>query len=221
MAVLSGAEIGRRLDTSNLDRRLVVAPLLEPNEQLKPSQASIDLRLGCEFALVNPSEMDSVDELELDTSGGALRKLYRKLYVPLGGKFVVHPHQLVLAQALEYLRLPGDLMAYVVGRSTWGRLGLTVATAVGVHPGFSGSLTLELRNLGEAPLALRPGQPIAQLFFHRVHVTGADTSVGQYRGSVDILPKRMSSERTRQKIVSLNAKHTNESLPVVSVPVRP
>lgn len=222
MSVLSGAKVRKRLEERSLDRRLFVAPILEPSEQLKPSQASVDLRLGCEFALVNPSAHDAVDELKIDPSGGALKKLYRKLYVPLGGRLVVHPHQLVLAQALEYLRLPGDLMAYVVGRSTWGRLGLTVATAVGVHPGFSGSLTLELRNLGETPLALRPGQPIAQLFFHSVQVVGAKASAGQYRGSVDILPKRMSSGKTRKKLDALNEKRSGgASLPVVSFPTRP
>ncbi|MGX9390543.1 dCTP deaminase domain-containing protein [Nitrobacteraceae bacterium UC4449_H16] len=53
-----------------------------------------------------------------------------------------------------------------VADGTWGRLGMIVATAVGIHPGFAGSLTLELRNLGGAPITLYPGQTIAQLFFH-------------------------------------------------------
>lgn len=45
---------------------------------------------------------------------------------------------------------------------------MIVATAVGIHPGFAGSLTLELRNLGGAPITLYPSQMIAQLFFHQV-----------------------------------------------------
>ena len=218
MTVLSGAKLRQRLEMKSLHKRLVVSPILDPKEQLNESQASIDVRLGCEFALVSPSAHGAIDELDHPmTVKAPLRKLYRKLYVPLGDRFVIHPHQFILAQALEYLRLPLDMMAYVVGRSTWGRLGLTVATAVGVHPGFAGSLTLELRNLGEAPLALRPGQAIAQLFFHSVQTGPGNTVVGQYRGAVDILPKKMSSEGTRKKIAALAARREpNQSLPVIS-----
>lgn len=207
MTVLSGAEIRKRLRDPNLDKRLVVSPILEEAEQLKDSNASIDVRLGCEFALVAPSQHGSIDDLSSNSLQGSkalLSTLYRKIYVPLASPINIHPHQFILAQALEYLRLPMDLMAYVVGRSTWGRLGLTVATAIGVHPGYAGCLTLELRNLGETPLTLRPGQAIAQLFFHTV-VPGQEVGAsGQYRGSVDLLPRRMSSSKTKSKLTSLS-----------------
>ena len=62
--------------------------------------------------------------------------------------------------------MPCDLAAYVVGKSSWGRLGLIVATAIGVHPNYKGIITLELRNIGEIPFCLRPGLTIAQMFFH-------------------------------------------------------
>lgn len=207
VTVLSGVELRKRLRESNLDRRLVVSPILEAAEQLKDGNSSIDVRLGCEFAFVAPSLLGSVDELStesLQNSKATLSRLYRKIYVPLANAVHVHPHQFVLAQALEYLRLPMDLMAYVVGRSTWGRLGLTVATAIGVHPGYAGCLTLELRNLGETPLTLRPGQAIAQLFFHTV-VPGQELGAsGQYRGSVDLLPRKMSSATTKAKLAHLH-----------------
>ena len=51
----------------------------------------------------------------------------------------------------------------VLGRSSWGRLGLNIATATMVQAGFKGCLTLELRNLGETPLSLEVGLRIAQL----------------------------------------------------------
>jgi len=64
--------------------------------------------------------------------------------------------------------MPPNLAAYVIGRSTWGRDGLIIATAAGVHPGYLGTLTLELTNLGEVPLKLYPGERYAQLFLHDV-----------------------------------------------------
>jgi dCTP deaminase len=209
VTVLSGMEIRKRLREQNLDKRLVVSPLLEEAEQLKDGNASIDVRLGCEFAFVSPSHHGSIDDLSTDSpesSKAVLARLYRKIYVPLGKPLNIHPHQFVLAQALEYLRLPMDLMAYVVGRSTWGRLGLTVATAIGVQPGYAGCLTLEIRNLGETPLTLRPGQAVAQLFFHSVLTAEDPGATGQYRGSVDLLPRRMSSPKTKSKLARLDAK---------------
>jgi dCTP deaminase len=190
-------------------KRLVVAPLLEPTEQLSGSQASIDVRLGCDFSLASAANINVLDELIDEPSNPFvdLPRLYNNLYVPLGGGLTIHPHQLVLAHTLEYIRLPQDLMAYVVGRSSFGRLGLIVATAVGVHPNFYGPLTLEIRNLGEAPLRLYPGQTIAQLFFHTLD-PAAEASlwgeksvrVGTFAPANEPVPKRVSSKRTSSRL---------------------
>ena len=132
----------------------------------------------------------------------------RSYWLPFGSRIIIHPHQFMLAQTLEYLRLPADLMAYVVGRSTWGRLGLIVATAIGIHPSFAGNLTFELRNLGETPLTLYPGQTIAQLFFHTVVNEKNESSAvvpdnAQYVGTVDMIPQRISPKHTSIKLRKL------------------
>src|SRR5207302_7623717 len=56
-------------------------------------------------------------------------------------------------------------------RSSWGRAGLVIATAISVAPGFRGVVTLELANLGVAPLDLRPGVRIAQIMFDQTKIT--------------------------------------------------
>ena len=76
-------------------------------------------------------------------------------------------------------------MAYVIGRSTLGRIGLVVATAIGIHPGFQGCLTLELANIGEVPIKMRPGMRIAQLFLHAADGSKVDKiTSSRYRGAV-------------------------------------
>jgi dCTP deaminase len=202
MTCLNSNQILSKLNEVNLENRLVISPLFSIDEQAIPGQASIDVRLGFEFALVSPSVVGAIDELEGD-SAPSFSNMFRKEYVTFGSGIVIHPHQIMLATTLEYIRLPGDLMSYVVGRSTWGRLGLIVATAVGIHPYFSGSLTLELRNLGETPLKLYPGQTIAQLFFHKVDNHEAQTTPGQYGGTVDMIPQKISSEITENKLRKL------------------
>ena len=206
MSALSTGAILSRMNDRDTSKRLVISPLLDKDTQAKAGQAAIDLRLGFDFCLMAASSIGSINEFSPDAK--SFTDLYRREYVPFGTKIAIHPHQLMLAQSLEYLRLPSDLMAYVVGRSTWGRLGLIVATAVGIHPGFSGNLTLELRNLGETPLILYPGQTICQLFFHSVHDHNnkpAETlSIGtQYAGTVDMIPHRISSSVTHDKIKKL------------------
>lgn len=163
MGVLSTDEIKARLALTGRER-LVVAPILEPEEQLRAGQASIDVRLGCRFRLVEATSEDVID-----TINRPRRPPTRPpVFIPLGRWMVLHPHQLLLAETLEFVRLPPDLMSYVAGRSTWARDGLLVATAVGIHPGFAGCVTLELRNLGEVPICLFPGDLIAQLFIEQV-----------------------------------------------------
>lgn len=206
MTVLSSSAIKARLGEVDLEKRLVLSPILD-EEQLKAGQASIDVRLGSDFCFVSPSVSGLIDEFSGQGPEATFRSLYRQEFVPLGSKVVIHPHQFMLAQTLEYLRLPIDLMAYVVGRSTWGRAGLIVATAVGIHPLFSGHLTLELRNLGETPLALYPGQTIAQLFFHQVIGPDGKGSTdkpvaAQYAGT-DMIPRKISSSATYEKVAKL------------------
>jgi dCTP deaminase len=56
----------------------------------------------------------------------------------------------------------------VVGKSSLGRRGIVIETAAGVHPGFSGCLTLEIANVGEIPVKLVAGTMIGQLFVQGV-----------------------------------------------------
>lgn len=212
-SVLSGKSLRNLIEEKDLAKRLVVAPLLEVDEQLRKDQASVDIRLGSQFVLTQASAYGELDEFPTldeitkkdDTAGVPnIRRLYQELYVPIGDSLVVHQHQFILATSLEYLRLPPNLMAFVVGRSTWGRLGLVVATAIGVHPLFAGTLTLEIRNLGESPLRLYPGERIAQLFFQRVDVDPDQASKpGRYVASVNPFPKLKTSGPTHAKLREL------------------
>jgi deoxycytidine triphosphate deaminase len=86
----------------------------------------------------------------------------------MGQAFTIHPGQIVLGTTLEFYRFPEDLLADVIGRSIWARRGLLIENAQTVHPLSSGTITLEMCNLGEVGLRLRPGVSIGQLVFHKV-----------------------------------------------------
>lgn len=167
--MLIGSEIRRRLldRSGDPDTWLVITPLLNPTAQLRDQDASVDLRLASLFVVPNRAQLESLDPLAADYADRKEQYMDR-IFVPIGREFVLHPRHFALAQTLEWIKLPKNLGAYVVGKSSWGREGLIVATATGVHPGWSGPLTLELTNLGEIPLLLRPGLAYVQLFLHLV-----------------------------------------------------
>lgn len=134
--------------------------------------ASIDLRLGCWFTTMCVSSLPALTIEYFDAENGKRHDppMVENHYVPFGRSFILHPNHFALAITLEWVCLPANLAAYVVGKSSWGRRGLIIATAVGVHPSFCGCITLEITNLGEVPVELRPGMEVCQIFFHNVNI---------------------------------------------------
>jgi dCTP deaminase len=169
--ILSAEKIRELLEHTAADPsdRLVISPLLE-ERQLKPSTASVDVRLGQRFHVPLRAKLSQLDLLSPHHQADLL-KYKDDTFVPIGDFFVLHPGQFVLGETLEWIHLPKNLVAFVIGKSTWGRDGLIIATAIGVHPNFSGILTLEISNVGEIPIYLYPGLAIAQLFLAAVDLT--------------------------------------------------
>ncbi|WP_342362617.1 dCTP deaminase [Terrarubrum flagellatum] len=146
---------------------LVVIPPPDIDAIRRSGEASVTLRLGRWFLSMRQSNVTHISTYKTTSDVGEAR-IGKKHFVPFGSDFVVHPGRFVLASTLEWIRIPAHLTAYVVGKSSLGRRGIIIETAAGVHPGFSGCLTLEIANVGEVPVQLTPGMNICQIFLHRV-----------------------------------------------------
>ena len=84
--------------------------------------------------------------------------------------FDLRPDEFVLAETLERVVIPNDLVGFVEGRSSWARVGLSIhVTAPKIDPGFDGKIALEIKNVGSAniQLAALDDQP-AQILFMRL-----------------------------------------------------
>lgn len=205
---VKSAVILRKLifDEKDPEKQLVITPLLDPVRQLQEGSASVDLRLGSRFTASRKGYLPHINTLkdDFETEVAELQDCY---YVGIGEPFVLHPGHFVLGGTLEYLRLPPNLAGNVITRSSWGRHGLVIATAVGIHPGFAGPLTLELRNLAEIPLILYPGRRILQVFFYEVEQTVPDAfDPSEYIGLTKPSTGKFSSEKEEIETIKRFAK---------------
>lgn len=164
MTVLVKTKIREIMERSNIKERLIVTPLIDASESF--DAASVNVRLGSEFIIMKKQLFSILDVAEKEELPSRIEKYQEKIRINYGEQFVLHPNQLIIGSTLEYISLPRKLMCYVVGKSSWGRMGLIIATATKVDPGFKGCVTLEIINQGEVPIVLYPGVPIAQLVFH-------------------------------------------------------
>lgn len=116
-------------------------------EAIQFQPASFEMRLGTRFIL-RTSRGDS------------------EVLVGIGQPFPIPPGGCLLASTIERLTLPNHMIARVEGKSTWGRKFLQIHSTAGfIDPGFSGEITLEVKNEGHQPIGLRPGDRICQVSF--------------------------------------------------------
>jgi len=159
-------------------KSLIISPILNLEGQV--DACSFDIRLGNEFIITRRTKAPSIDANDPDIEKN-IEQYQSKIYVPLGEALALHPQQFVIGSTLEYFMMPSDLCSIVVGKSSWGRLGLVIATATKVDPNFRGVITLELVNAGDIPIKLYPCAKIGQLVFF-------DTTryeSGVYKGKYD------------------------------------
>lgn len=86
--------------------------------------------------------------------------------VSVNGSFTLPVGACYLASTIERLEIPKTMYARVEGKSTWGRQFIQIHSTAGfVDPGFPGHVTLEIKNIGEQQVKMRPGDRICQVSF--------------------------------------------------------
>lgn len=136
---------------------------------------SVDLTLGPEIAIPDIQTPLTYDLIARGRLAQLLADNSQKVTLAAGSPFVLDRHTFILARTRERISLPildgydDCLSARIEGKSSMARIGLLVHfTAPTVHPGFDGTLTLEIINLGPARIPLQLGMPIAQLIVEEV-----------------------------------------------------
>ena len=188
--ILSDSEIKRYLDS----KELVIESLWGYNVEEQLGPASLDFRLGNTFkyykrdnlTLIDPTVWVHSDHIET---------------VILDEKtpFILHPRQFILWVTMEKIKVPYDLVARCEGRSSIGRLGIVIHSTAGyIDPGFEGTITLEITNINEVPVALYPGMRIGQFAFEtisgKVDITYDKRKGSKYMGQILPEPSRINTD---------------------------
>lgn len=203
---LTLSDIKSRMNPSLNDvEPIIVTPLLDIEDQI--GSTGIDLRLGKQFIVFREHLQGTFKPISSKDVDSKIKKYQEEVVVPIGHSITLHPGKFIIGSTLEYVSIPADLECQVEGRSSWARLGLIIATATTVEPGYKGIITLELSNNGTIPIELHPGLKIANLIFHKTsspHYT-SPVQIQQKKYHVSIGPKfsKISSDKHLEYFCSL------------------
>jgi len=155
MSVLADRDINAAIDRGEI--------VIRPFDPSDVQPASVDLHLDRKFRVFRNNRYPYIDLRQPQPD------LTELLEIRDDEPFILHPGEVVLGQTLEWVEIPDDLLAHLDGKSSLGRVGLLIHSTAGyVDPGWKGTLTLELSNVANLPIALYFGMKIGQISFVRM-----------------------------------------------------
>ena len=126
-------------------------------ERLNP--ASYDILLGNKFVVNDAHSTHLIDPVK------RIMPKTKEIIIPDDGEFILHPGVSVLGTSWDYFGSE-DFLVQLSGKSSLARIGLLIHNTAGlINPGHFLNITLELCNLNNVPIVLRPKMPIGQLIF--------------------------------------------------------
>ncbi len=149
---------------------------LEPFSEKKLQPATYDICLGNTFIINDAHSTKAIDPVK-----GIFPKT-QTVEVGDGEEFVLHPGVSILGYSKEKFGSDSYLIE-VNGKSSLARIGLIVHNSASiVNPGHYLNIALELCNLNNVPIVLRPGMEIAQLTFSTLssHTKRSYKKTGRY-----------------------------------------
>ena len=153
------------------------------------SSYGYDVRVGRHFkvftnarcAVVDPKNFDPASFVDMD-----------------GDSCLIPPNSFALAETVEYLEIPRDVIAICVGKSTYARCGIIV-NVTPLEPEWRGRITIEISNTTPLPAKIYAGEGIAQILFLRTDApcrTSYADKQGKYQDQQGLtLPFVLGSDR--------------------------
>ncbi len=150
---------------------------VDPFDPALVQPSSIDVRLDRKFLVFRNTKRAYIDVKQ------PAEDLMEMIEVGPDEPMFLHPHEFVLGNTIERVRIADDLVGRLEGRSSLGRLGVVIHSTAGfLDPGYEGHITLEISNLANLPIALYPHMRIGQISFVQM-TTAAEHPYGPDRSS--------------------------------------
>ncbi len=77
---------------------------------------------------------------------------------------VIPPNSFALAETIEYVEIPRDILAIAIGKSTYARCGIIIPMTP-LEPAWKGKITVEISNTTPLPAKVYAGEGIIQIIF--------------------------------------------------------
>ncbi|MBI4669386.1 MAG: dCTP deaminase [Elusimicrobia bacterium] len=119
------------------------------------SSYGYDIRIAEEFLVFTNLNTTVVDPKKFDEQSFVRKK---------GECCVIPPNSFALARSIEYFRIPRQITAICVGKSTYARCGIVV-NVTPLESEWEGHLTIEISNTTPLPAKVYANEGIAQLLF--------------------------------------------------------
>jgi dCTP deaminase len=121
------------------------------------SSYGYDIRVADEYKIFTNALANLVDPKDFDP----------RSFVDFKGETcIVPPNSFALARSVEYFKIPRDVLAVCLGKSTYARCGIIV-NVTPLEPTWEGILTIEISNTTPLPAKIYSNEGIAQLLFFR------------------------------------------------------
>jgi dCTP deaminase len=121
------------------------------------SSYGYDVRVGRRFKVFTNARCAVVDPKNFDPAS----------FVDMEADYcLIPPNSFALAETVEYLEIPRDVIAICVGKSTYARCGIIV-NVTPLEPEWRGRITIEISNTTPLPAKIYAGEGIAQILFLR------------------------------------------------------
>jgi dCTP deaminase len=155
MAIKSDSWIRRMAQEKRMIEPFVDGQIREGVISYGLSSYGYDIRVSNEFKIFTNVHSAVVDPKNFNP----------KSFVDFTGDIcVIPPNSFVLAQTVEYFRIPRDVLTICVGKSTYARCGLIV-NVTPFEPEWEGYVTLEISNTTPLPARIYANEGISQVLF--------------------------------------------------------
>ena len=148
------------------------------------SSYGYDIRVAGEFKVFAAPTSKVIDPKNFDLS------VFEEIVAP---QCIIPPNSFALARTVEYFRIPRDVLALCLGKSTYARCGVIV-NVTPFEPEWEGTATLEISNTTPLPVVIHANEGIAQVLFFQsdemCRISYRDKK-GKYQGQTGITLPRL------------------------------